>query len=158
MGIVAAAEVSGGRAELFVGLEAFDPEQLLFERLDEFLDAAVGLGLVVVGGAAGDAEVVGSEASRPAALARGGLLVSALRTGRASSPASGSPQDIRCPSWMLLRQPRPLAGWWAGLLGRSPMAWGCGDPGTDIGSLAPGLASRASSRLGSSSCAPSTVA
>ena len=43
-------------------VEAFDPEQLFLERLDEFLDAAVGLRLVVVGGAAGDAEVVGVSA------------------------------------------------------------------------------------------------
>ena len=39
-------------------VEALDPEDLFFERLDELLDAAVGLGLVVVGRAAADAEVV----------------------------------------------------------------------------------------------------
>src|SRR6266511_3527477 len=52
---------------------------------------ARGPALHVVLGVADDLEV-GSEASRRAALARGGLLASALRTGRARSHASGSPQ------------------------------------------------------------------
>src|ERR1019366_7538629 len=42
---------------------------------------------------------VGSEASRHAALARGGLLAPALRTGRARSHASGAPQG-----WPLVDQ------------------------------------------------------
>src|SRR2546426_7818209 len=49
-------------------------------------------------GAADDLEV-GSEASRHVALARGGLLASALRTGRARSHASGSPRG-----WPLVDQ------------------------------------------------------
>ena len=55
-------EVFGERAdacaELVEGVEAFDPEHLLLERLVELLDAAVGLGLVVVGRAATDAEMI----------------------------------------------------------------------------------------------------
>jgi hypothetical protein len=50
--VVETGEVSDGAAELLEALEAFDPEQLLFERLDEALDAAVRFRLVVVGGRA----------------------------------------------------------------------------------------------------------
>ncbi len=42
--------------ELLKGGEVLDPEHLLCERQDELLGAAAGLGFVVVGGAAGDAE------------------------------------------------------------------------------------------------------
>jgi len=42
-------ELADACAELVEGVEAFDPEHLLLERLVELLDAAVGLGLVVVG-------------------------------------------------------------------------------------------------------------
>ena len=71
-----ASEGADAGAELLEGVEAFDPEHLFLEGLDELLDAAVGLGLVVEGRAAGDAEVVdlglvviGAEA-RPAVVAQ----------------------------------------------------------------------------------------
>jgi hypothetical protein len=40
------------------GLEALDPEDLFLDDAEEALDAAVGLGLVVVGRRASDAEVI----------------------------------------------------------------------------------------------------
>ena len=56
--VVVAGELADAGAQLLERVEAFDPQDLFLERLDELLDAAVGLGLVVVGRAAGDAEVV----------------------------------------------------------------------------------------------------
>src|SRR3954453_19921459 len=56
--VVVGGELADAGAELLERVEALDPQQLFFERLDELLDAAVGLGLVVEGWAAGDAEVV----------------------------------------------------------------------------------------------------
>src|SRR5215210_8151886 len=53
-----AGELADASAELVERVEALDPEDLFLEGLDELLDAAVGLGLVVVGRAAGDAEVI----------------------------------------------------------------------------------------------------
>jgi hypothetical protein len=53
---------------------------------------------------------VGSGASRRAALARGGLLAPALRTGRARSRASGSPQESRWLIKGLRRQGSPPSG------------------------------------------------
>jgi hypothetical protein len=48
----------GERAELLEGVEALDPEDLFLERLQEFLDDAVGLGLVDERRAAVEAEVI----------------------------------------------------------------------------------------------------
>ncbi len=56
--VVGPAEGADGGSQLVERVEALDPEQLLLERLDRFLGAAVRLGLVVEGGRAGDAEVV----------------------------------------------------------------------------------------------------
>jgi hypothetical protein len=44
------ANFADGGAELGDRLEALDSDHLLLERLDELLDAALGLGLVVAGG------------------------------------------------------------------------------------------------------------
>ena len=41
-----ASELADALAELFEGVKALDPQHLFLERLDELLDAAVGLGLV----------------------------------------------------------------------------------------------------------------
>jgi len=49
LAVVGEGEPSDGGAELFEGGEALDPQHLLLEGLDEFLRAAVGFGLVVVG-------------------------------------------------------------------------------------------------------------
>jgi hypothetical protein len=56
--VVGACELAHAGAELLVGVEALDPQHLLLQDADEAFDAAVGLGLVVVGRAAGDAEVI----------------------------------------------------------------------------------------------------
>jgi hypothetical protein len=56
--VVIAGELAHAGAELLKGGKALDPEHLLLQRLDELLRAAVGLGLVVLGRAAGDPEVV----------------------------------------------------------------------------------------------------
>src|SRR5215217_5813077 len=56
--VVVGGELADAGAELLERVEALDPEDLFLERLDELLDAAVGLGLVVQGWAARDAEVV----------------------------------------------------------------------------------------------------
>ena len=56
--VVGDGELTDGRAELLEARKALDPQNLLLERLDELLRAAVGLGLVVVGQRAGDAEVI----------------------------------------------------------------------------------------------------
>src|SRR3954463_7186407 len=53
-----AAEGADGGAQVLEGLEAFDPEDLFLDDAEEALDAAVGLGLVVVGRRASDAEVI----------------------------------------------------------------------------------------------------
>ena len=53
-----AGELADAGAELLEGVEAFDPEHLLFERLDELLDDAVGFGLVGERGRALEAEVI----------------------------------------------------------------------------------------------------
>src|SRR5664280_2479427 len=58
LAVVGDGELSDGGPELLEGVEALDPEHLLLECLDELLRAAVGLGLVVVGRAAGDPEVI----------------------------------------------------------------------------------------------------
>src|ERR1017187_9999814 len=77
-------------------LVADDPPELLFG--DEHAGGGPALAHVAVLPAfhlallVGDDLDVGSEASRHAALARGGLLAPALRTGRARSHASGAPQ------------------------------------------------------------------
>ena len=47
--VVVRGEAADAGAELLEGVEALDPEHLFLEGLDELLDAAVGLGLVVVG-------------------------------------------------------------------------------------------------------------
>src|SRR4051794_28017981 len=44
--VVVAAELTDARAPLLEGVEALDPQHLFLERLDEFLDDAVGFGLV----------------------------------------------------------------------------------------------------------------
>ena len=56
--VVVAGELADAGAELLEGVEALDPQHLLLEGLDELLDDAVGLGLVVEGWRAVDAEVV----------------------------------------------------------------------------------------------------
>ena len=53
-----AGELTDASAQLVERVEALDPQHLFLEGLDELLDATVGLGLVVVGRAAGDAEMV----------------------------------------------------------------------------------------------------
>src|SRR5947208_6145191 len=58
LAVVATGEAAYRVAELLEGLEALDPEHLFLERLDEALDAAVRLRLVVEGRGADDAEVV----------------------------------------------------------------------------------------------------
>jgi len=57
--VVGAAEGADGGAELVECIEAADPEQLLFERLQGFLGDAVRFRLAVEGGRAGDTEVIG---------------------------------------------------------------------------------------------------
>ena len=56
--VVVVGELADAGAQLVERVEALDPQDLLLERLDELLDAAVGLGLVVVGRRARDREVV----------------------------------------------------------------------------------------------------
>src|SRR3954468_7764092 len=56
--VVVDRELADAGAQLLERVEALDPEHLFLERLDELLDGAVGLGLVVKGRAAVDAEVV----------------------------------------------------------------------------------------------------
>jgi hypothetical protein len=56
--VVCPAESADGGSQLVERVEGLEPEDLLLERLDRFLGAAVGLGFVVEGGRAGDAEVV----------------------------------------------------------------------------------------------------
>ena len=46
MFVEVAGEVADAGAELLESAEAFDPQDLLLERLEEFLDDAVGFGLV----------------------------------------------------------------------------------------------------------------
>src|SRR3954447_3113547 len=53
-----AAEGPDGGAQFLEGLEALDPEDLFLDDAEEALDAAVGLGLVVVGRRASDAEMI----------------------------------------------------------------------------------------------------
>jgi len=103
--------MEGGGGLLFVaaGEVAFDRDGELGEPSVALDFAESGLGLEHPGGGPAQAHLsgapvldvavdcpdggdVGSEASRLAAFARGGLLASALRTGRARSHASGAPQ------------------------------------------------------------------
>src|SRR3954466_9427552 len=56
--VVVARELTDAGAELLERVEAFDPEDLFLERLEELLDDAVGFGLVDEGGWAVEAEVV----------------------------------------------------------------------------------------------------
>ena len=86
LAVVGGGELAHAAAELLEAGEPFDPEHLLFEGLDELLRAAVGLGLVVVGGRAGDPEVVdldlvvlGAEAG-PAVVAQREALPTAAST------------------------------------------------------------------------------
>src|SRR3954447_16537635 len=71
-----AAEGPDGGAQFLEGLEALDPEDLFLDDAEEALDAAVGLGLVVVGRRASDAEmidlglVVVAAKARPAVVAQ----------------------------------------------------------------------------------------
>jgi len=55
--VVVGGELADAGAELLERVEAFDPQHLLLERLDELLDDAVGFGLVVEGRAAVDVEL-----------------------------------------------------------------------------------------------------
>ena len=57
MFVVVGGELADAGAELLERVEAFDPQHLLLERLDELLNDAVGFGPVVEGRAAVDAEV-----------------------------------------------------------------------------------------------------
>ena len=66
LAVVGDREAADGGAELLVGGEALEPEDLFLEGLDELLRATVGLGLVVVGRAAGDAEVARARRTRDA--------------------------------------------------------------------------------------------
>src|SRR5947208_4051323 len=70
LAVVATGEAAYRVAELLEGLEALDPEHLFLERLDEALDAAVRLRLVVEGRGADDAEVVDLDLVVMAAPAR----------------------------------------------------------------------------------------
>lgn len=54
LAVIEAGEVADGASEL-EAVEALDPEHLLLERVDEALEAAPRLRLVMVGGRAGDA-------------------------------------------------------------------------------------------------------
>jgi hypothetical protein len=56
--VVGACERAYAVTQGVVGVEALDPQHLLLEHVHEALDAAVGLGLVVIYRAAGDAEVI----------------------------------------------------------------------------------------------------
>lgn len=55
LAVIEAGEVADGASELLEAVEALDPEHLLLERVDEALEAAPRLRLVMVGGRAGDA-------------------------------------------------------------------------------------------------------
>ena len=52
--VVVVSELAHAGAECLEGVEALNPEDLFFERLDELLGATVGFGLVVKRWAAGD--------------------------------------------------------------------------------------------------------
>src|SRR5207244_2009548 len=110
-------------------VEALDPEHLLLEGLDELLDDAVGLGLVVEGRAGIDAEVVGL-----------GLVVA-----RAPACATGQ-RPSRDDFVHSLREMRA-----------SPFATGLGLRASGVVQAASGGASRSSPSAERSSCGESLV-
>jgi hypothetical protein len=96
---------------------------------------------------------------RGVGVAAGPFPRPALRTGRARSRASGSPQDMRWPiATLAVRQRRFPVEWWLGLFRWPPTARGCGGRDSDIGSPQSRRARRSSCLRGWSSGAPNTVA